>query len=131
MAIATITPVYAALLALLFVFLSLRTISYRRRFSVAIGSGEQALLARASRAHGNFAEYVPLALLLIFFIETGAAIPLLVHALCLLLLAGRLIHAYGISQEKENLRFRVTGMVMTFVTIVIAAIALISITILR
>ncbi len=131
MAIATITPVYAALLALLFVFLSLRTISYRRRFSVAIGSGEQALLARASRAHGNFAEYVPLALLLIFFIETGAAIPLLVHALCLLLLAGRLIHAYGISQEKENLRFRVTGMVMTFVTIVIAAIALISIAILR
>ncbi len=131
MAIATITPAYAALLALLFVFLSLRTIRYRRRFSVAIGSGEHALLARASRAHGNFAEYVPLALLLIFFIETGAAMPLLVHALCLLLLAGRLIHAYGISQEKENLRFRVTGMVMTFSTIVIAATALVAITIMR
>lgn len=126
-----ITPVYAALLALLFVLLSFRTIRYRRQFSVAIGSGDQALLARASRAHGNFAEYVPLALLLIWFIETGAAMPMLVHALCLLLLAGRLIHAYGISQEKENLQFRVTGMTMTFSTIVIAAVALIAIAILR
>lgn len=131
MAIATITPVYAAFLALLFVFLSLRTIRYRRRFSVAIGDGNQALLARAGRAHANFAEYVPLALLLIWFIEIGAAMPKLVHALCLLLLAGRLIHAYGISQERENLRFRVTGMVMTFSTIVIAAVAIFAITILR
>ncbi len=126
-----ITPVYAAILALLFVLLSFRTIRYRRRFSVAIGSGDQVLLARASRAHANFAEYVPLGLLLIWFIETGAAMPLLVHALCLLLLAGRVIHAYGISQERENLRFRITGMVMTFATIVIAAVALLVITVLR
>ena len=126
-----ITPVYAAALALLFVVLSFRTIRYRRQFSVAIGSGEQALLARASRAHGNFAEYVPIALLLIYFIESGAAMPLLVHGLCLLLLAGRLLHAWGISQEQENLRFRVTGMSMTFLTIVIAALALIAIAILR
>lgn len=126
-----ITPVYAAVLALLFVFLSLRTIRFRRRFSVAIGDGDQNLLARASRAHGNFAEYVPIALLLIYFIETGAAMPTLVHALCLLLLAGRLIHAWGISQEKEILRFRVTGMLMTFSTLVIAAIALLVIAILR
>ena len=78
-----ITPVYAAILALLFVFLSVRTIRFRRRFSVAIGNGEHNLLARASRAHGNFAEYVPLALLLIYFIERGAAMPTLVHGLCL------------------------------------------------
>ena len=126
-----ITPVYAAALAVLFIFLSLRTIRYRRRFSVAIGSGDQALLERASRAHGNFSEYVPLALLLIYFIETGAAMPLLVHALCLLLLAGRVIHAWGISQEREQLRFRVTGMVMTFATILIAALSLFTIAILR
>lgn len=126
-----ITPVYAATLALLFIFLSLRTIRYRRRFSVAIGSGDQALLEKASRAHGNFAEYVPLALLLIYFIEVTAAMPLLVHALCSLLLAGRVIHAWGISQEKEQLRFRVTGMVMTFTTILIAATALFAIALLR
>lgn len=126
-----ITPLYAAALALLFVVLSFRTIRYRRQYSVAIGSGKQALLARASRAHGNFAEYVPLALLLIFFIETGAAMPLLVHGLCLLLLTGRLLHAWGISQEQENLRFRVTGMSMTFLTIVIAALALFAIAMLR
>ena len=126
-----ITPVYAAILALLFVLLSFRTIRFRQRFAVAIGSGEQALLERASRAHGNFAEYVPLALLLIYFIETGAALPMLVHALCFLLLSGRLVHAYGISQEKENLRFRVAGMIMTFSTIVIAALSLFAIAVLR
>lgn len=131
MAISTITPVYAALLALLFVVLSFRTIRFRRKFSVAIGTGDQSLLTKASRAHGNFAEYVPLSLLLIYFIEVGAAIPTLTHTLCSLLLAGRLIHAWGISQEKENLRFRVTGMVMTFATIVIAALSLFAIAILR
>ena len=56
---------YAALLALLFVALSWRTIGLRRRYCVAVGDGGQPELLRAMRVHANFAEYVPLALLLI------------------------------------------------------------------
>lgn len=89
----TVTPVYAAVPGLIFVALSIRTISMRRRHRVAVGDGGNAELRRAMRVHANFAEYVPLALLLIFFVEHDGTKTLLVHALCFALLSGRLLHA--------------------------------------
>ena len=59
----TVIPAYAALLALLFIALSIRTIRARRAHKVAIGTGGHAAVERAMRVHANFAEYVPLALL--------------------------------------------------------------------
>jgi uncharacterized membrane protein YecN with MAPEG domain len=91
---------------------------------VAIGWGGDALLERFARIHANFAEYVPLALLLLAMLEWKGLNPWALHALGLILLLGRLIHAYGMSQEKENFRFRVTGMMATFGTITIAALLL-------
>ena len=119
-----ITASYAAVLALVFVGLSVRTIRLRRQAQVAIGDGGDKRLARAARVHANFAEYVPLALLLIHFVEEGGAPTLAVHALCTLLLGGRLLHAWGVSQPRENFRFRVAGMAMTFAAIVLAALGL-------
>lgn len=91
----TATPGYAALLGMIFVILSLRTIRLRlrRRHRVAVGNGDNAELRRAMRVHANFAEYYPLALLLLYLVEhDGAEMPL-VHALGCALLAGRLLHA--------------------------------------
>ena len=110
----TVTPVYATLLGLLFIALSLRTIRLRRRHQIAVGDGNNSELRRAMRVHANFAEYVPLALLLIFFVELNGASKWWVHALALALLGGRLAHAWGVSQTKENFRYRVSGMVLTF-----------------
>ncbi len=121
---AIITPLYAAVLGLVFIALSIRTIHLRRRHRVAIGDGNNTELQRAARVHANFAEYVPLALLLIYFAETGGAPALLVHALCIALVCGRLSHAWGVSQPRENFRFRVTGMVMTFSVIISACVHL-------
>jgi uncharacterized protein len=36
------------------------------------------------------------------------------------LLVGRILHAYGVSQVKEKLKFRVAGMILTFVSILSA-----------
>ncbi len=68
-----VTPIYAAVLALVFVGLSVRTIRLRRRARIAVGDGGDPRLARAMRVHTNFAEYVPLALLLIYFAESAGA----------------------------------------------------------
>lgn len=119
-----ITATYAALLALLFIALSVLTIRQRRRANVALGDAGHAGLHRAIRVHANFSEYVPLALLLIYFIETTTALTGLVHALGLGLLIGRLSHAWGVSQQKEDLRFRIAGMMLTFGVIGVAALAL-------
>lgn len=121
----TATPAYAAVLGLVFVALSLRTIRLRRRHRIAVGDGDNAELRRAMRVHANFAEYTPLALLLIFFVEHDGAALLLVHALCIALLAGRLLHAWGVSQNRENFRYRVSGMLLTFGSIATAALAIV------
>ena len=50
-------------------------------------------MERRIRVHGNFAEYVPLALLLLLFMELQAQSRFLVHVLCIVLIAARLVHA--------------------------------------
>ena len=119
-----VTPAYAALFALLFVALSFRTIGLRRRFQVGVGSGESVELLRAMRVHANFAEYIPLALLLIYFLEIHGGALAWVHVLCIGLLAGRILHAFGVSQVRERLYFRQAGMALTFVAIISASLRL-------
>lgn len=76
---------------------------------------------RAMRAQSNFAEYVPLELILISMVELQAAAPLVVHGLGVARLAGRAAHAWGVSQVRENFAFRAFGMAMTLGTIIVCA----------
>ena len=121
-----ITPVYAAVSGLFFIVLSVRTVRLRRRLRVAIGDGENPSLARAARVHSNFAEYVPLALILLFFLETQTNASGWIHILAIGLFLGRLSHAFGVSRVNENPTYRVTGMVLTFGVIISASISLLT-----
>ena len=112
-----VAPAYASILALIFFALSIRTLRVRRKAQVAVGDGGNIQLLRAMRAHANFAEYTPFALLLIAFMELEGLSHGLVHAHCLALLVGRCAHAFGVSQIKEDFRFRVVGMTLTLTTI--------------
>lgn len=119
-----ITPIYAALLAFLYVFLSARVIKLRMKYQVGIGDGEQTLLTRAIRVQANFGEYIPLALLLVWMYESMNGAPVLVHIFGAALCLGRLLHAYGVSQHKETLIFRQSGMIMTFAVLIVCAISI-------
>jgi uncharacterized protein len=112
-----ITTLFAGLLALLFIVLSVRVIGARRGAKVSIGDGGDKLLARRARVHANFAEYAPIALLLMGLAESGGAAKMQIWMTGGLLLIGRLVHAYGVSQAKEVLAFRIAGMAMTFAAI--------------
>ena len=109
-----VTSFYAALLGLVLLRLSIRVIQQRVRTRVAIGLGEDEGLLRASRAQGNFVEYVPMALLLLALLEHSGASAFLLHALGAGLLGGRVAHGIGIAQQPENLRLRQIGMALTF-----------------
>ncbi|MEM7043647.1 MAG: MAPEG family protein [Pseudomonadota bacterium] len=119
----TITPVYAGIVALLFVLLSFRVIGARRHVKVPLGDGGDRLLLRRLRVHGNFAEYAPMAIVLMALGELQGISVLVLHAIGLCLLGGRLVHAYGVSQEPENYRLRVTGMALTFSALIMGALA--------
>ncbi len=121
-----ITAFYAALLGLLFVYLSFRVIGWRRLKSVELGHGEDSELLRRMRVHANFAEYVPFTLLLMAIAESMTAPRPLIHVVGLILIAGRLMHAYGLSQTPHILRFRVGGMILTFTALALSAIICLS-----
>jgi uncharacterized membrane protein YecN with MAPEG domain len=116
-----ITAFYAALLALLFMVLSVRVIGFRRAVRIGLGDGGDTALLRRVRVHANFAEYVPICLLLIGLAESLRAPMVLLHAMGVLLLAARLSHAYGVSRQPETFLFRVAGMVGTLTVLGFAA----------
>ena len=66
------TAIYAAVLGLLAALLTTNVIVNRVRAKVDVADGGVAPLAQAIRAHGNFAEHTPLALLLIGLVEAFA-----------------------------------------------------------
>jgi len=119
----TVTPIYAALAAFFFMFLSFRVIRLRFTERVGLGDGNNRALRRAIRVQGNFAEYAPLALLLMALVEIQGAPLWALNLLGTSILAGRLIHVLGFGREPERLRLRVTGMVITFCAIAAAAAA--------
>ena len=118
-----ITAMVAALLAPLYLLLTFRVIGQRRTAKVAIGDGGDQVLTRLARVHANFVETVPYALVLMGLAESLNAQPRLLYIAGAALIAGRLFHGYGVSQTPETFMFRVSGMVLTFTSIVILALA--------
>jgi uncharacterized membrane protein YecN with MAPEG domain len=118
-----VTALYAGLLGLYCLWLAKLVIAARGRHGIALGTDHVEVL-RAVRAHGNFAEYVPLALLMLALCEANGLPPAALHALGALLVVGRVLHATGIAREPEDFRWRGLGMGLTFAMIGVASVAL-------
>ena len=117
----SIVPIYAAIFGLMFVYLSICVIKQRRSAKVSIGDGDNPALRKAIAVHNNFSQYVPLALLLIAFVELNHASATFTHGLCACLLIGRVAHAYGLAQPVQMMKLRQIGVLLTFGVIIIAA----------
>ena len=77
----SVTPIYAALLAILYVVLSAKVISQRRSDKISYGDGGNTAMLKVMRTHSNFVEYTPFALLLIAMVELQGAGGLLLNLL--------------------------------------------------
>jgi uncharacterized membrane protein YecN with MAPEG domain len=109
----TITLLYAGLLSLLFLVLSVRIIVLRNH-GVSFGDGGNPVLLRRIRAHGNFAEYVPMILLMMGFLECSQLSGVIIHIVGATLLVARLLHGYALSFS-ETFKFgRFWGTALTF-----------------
>lgn len=118
-----ISPLYAALCAILLIALSLRVARLRKTLKVGIGDGGERDLQKAIRVQGNFVEYVPLALLLLFLLELSRQAPFWVlHLLGAGLLLGRVLHAIGLSSTAGLSFGRLVGITLTFAMILITAV---------
>ena len=121
-----ITPIYTALITLIFLTLSARVILYRRANRISLGdTGDKNLLKRM-RAQANCAEYAPLGILLLAMTELNEAPTVALHALGLALLLGRLLHAYGFGSTPQNFTLRQIGMLLTLAMIGLSALGLLA-----
>lgn len=120
----TITPIYAAIIALLFVALSARVIAFRRANRLSLGDEGNKSLLKRMRAQANCAEYAPIGLILLLLMELMAAPGWLVHGLGISLVAGRVLHAYGFSASPPIMPLRVAGMLLTLISITLSAVAI-------
>jgi uncharacterized membrane protein YecN with MAPEG domain len=110
----TITPLYAGLLAIWFVLLSYRVVQ-QRGHGVSLGDGGDQVLLRRIRAHGNFAEYVPILLLMIAMLELGGQDKMLLHGLGATLVVARLLHGVALSFTESWKFGRFYGTLLTFI----------------
>jgi uncharacterized membrane protein YecN with MAPEG domain len=93
------TALCAAILGLLGAALTANVIVARVGTGVTAGDGSMARLAQAIRAHANFVEQAPIALILIGFAEASAARPIVVNILGIALIAARF--ASGIALNRS------------------------------
>ena len=119
-----ITSLYAAALSPVFLILAARVIMMRAALKVGFGDGGSTELQQRLRQHGNFIEVVPFALILSALAEAGGAGAVWLHVAGLLLLAGRLVHPFGMNVAAPAHPLRVAGASAGFAAIAILGIAL-------
>ncbi len=113
----TITALYAALNAILNIYLANQVSTARGKHKVSIGHGESPELLLAARIHSNNAEFVPLALVMLLIAELLGGASVIIHVCGGLLLLARVAHAVGMPRKAPNF-FRFTGVVLTWALIV-------------
>lgn len=117
-----ITALYAGILAIILVALSMRVIRHRISGRVSLGDGGGAL-SPVIRAHGNFIEYVPMALILIGLLEARGTAGWLLHGLGIVLVVARILHPFGLMMKPPN-PARAVGVTGTLLVIVVAGVLL-------
>ncbi len=116
-------PLYAGLLALLLMYLSLNVVRMRFRHKVSVGDGGENEVIKAMRVQANCAEYAPFGVLLLVLAELQGMPVWLVHLFGLMLVAGRVMHAYGFGSTPQKVPLRQWGMYLTLTMIGATALA--------
>lgn len=120
-----ISAFYAGLLGLLVVGLGLFVVDRRRSTHIGIGDGDDVVLRHRIRVHGNAAENVPLALVLLALCELTGTAPAILHALGVTLLVARLMHAWGLTQSAGVSVGRFVGVFATWGAMIAMAVVLV------
>lgn len=120
----SVTAIYASLLALLYAWLAVRVILYRRSNRISLGDNGDPEMRQRMRTHANCAEYAPIGVILLLLLELQGVPSWVAHASGLCLLAGRMLHAIGLQPHPMNFRQRTLGMALTLSQIIGTAIVL-------
>jgi uncharacterized membrane protein YecN with MAPEG domain len=128
------TSLYAGILAIALILLSINVIKSRQKFKVALGDDNNPEIKKRIRAQANFVEYAPMFILLLGITEYNHMPSYLVHLFGIFFFIGRALHAHSMLTKEiyvdgklvGNPSWRVSGMKITFACIGLLAIVSIS-----
>ncbi len=120
-----ITAAVAAVCALMLVAMSADVAYQRSHHKVALqGLGENKHVTRAVRAHGNYTEHVPLALVLLLLLELRGTPPAMLVIAGSLLVVARLSHWFGLKTSSGPTPWRLFGVGVTWLVLAGEAVGL-------
>ncbi len=112
-----VTLVTAGCCGLLYFILSFRVVQLRLAHKINFGDGGHDRLMSRIRAHANFAEYVPIVLILMGLIEMRTGVTEMLTSTGVLLFLLRIVHAIGMGRASPN-PFRVAGAAGTWIILI-------------
>lgn len=118
------TLLFAAIFGVLHIIFTLRVGAYRFKNKISLGDGDDKELRNRIRAHGNFTENVPLALLLLLINDLNNTPDNVLIALGTVLLVSRLIHYLTIATRRLPVALRPLSMLGTLGSILVSALYL-------
>lgn len=113
-----VSPIYAGILALMLVMLGLYVSWTRNRTKIDLGDNNNMTMLQAIRVHGNFTEYVPLALIVIAVAEGAGNSKWIIHLLGGALVVARLLQAWGLHQSPGLTFGRGAGTGLTYLVLI-------------
>ena len=116
-----VTLATACVLSLVYLALVVRVGQGRFLHKVSLGDGGNPDMLVRMRTHANFAEYIPLILILMGLLETSNGNPVLLAVIGVLLVIFRIVHAFGMPRPAPN-AFRAAGAGGTMLVLVVLAV---------
>ena len=116
-----ITILYAGILGAFMVPITMFVGLRRIKKGISVGEGGDSVLIHRMRAHGNFVETVPMALILLMLVELSGGSANLVHGLGIALVTGRVLHYFTLL-NKPLAPTRAVGMMLTLGTIAVSSV---------
>ena len=114
----TITALYAGILALIVIALAINVTVHR----VKLRDGGNPQMRRMIRLHGNAAEYIPLAVVLMAIYELNGGGHLGLHIVGIALVAGRVVQTWGMWATDMTNRGRQIGQSLTWLSVIALAV---------
>ncbi len=121
-----ITLTIAGIAAVINIWLAYRVAQVRHSQKVMIGDGGSEPVIARMRAQANFIEYAPIFLILLALIELARGSEPWLWGLSAAFVVGRLLHPFGMDRKAPN-ALRMIGIMLTFLSLLIAAVYAISI----
>ena len=113
-----ITLIFAAALGLLNIWLGMRIVRIRVSRGVSLGHGDVPGMEARCRAHANFNEYVPMALILMGLVEMNVGASRWLWGIGALLVVARVLHPFGMDRPAPN-PYRALGIILTLVSLLL------------